>query len=62
MIMPLWPINGLPSLHEADYCMIRLFQSGVFTLQSLQSLSYTHIPLFATYMYTFLRFRVCMRS
>ena len=29
--MPLWPIYGLPSLHEADYYMIGLFQSGMFT-------------------------------
>ena len=31
-------------------------------LWSLQSLSYTHVPSFATYAYTFLRFRVHVKS
>ena len=31
MVMPLWPIYGLTTLHEADYCMNGLFQNGVFT-------------------------------
>ena len=50
------------TLHEANYCMIGLFQSGMFYLQSLQSLSYIHTPSFYTYVYTFLRFRVHVKS
>ena len=48
MIMPLWLIYGLPSLHEANYCMTRLFQSGVFTYNPLVTLMYPHLPLMCT--------------
>ena len=51
MIMSLWPIYGLPSLHKADYCMIGLFQSGVFTYDPynpLVTLMYPHLPLMCT--------------
>ena len=48
MITPLWLIYGLPSLHEADYCIIGLFQSGMFTYDPydpLVTLTYPHLPL-----------------
>ena len=51
MIMPLWLIYGLPSLHEANYCMIGLFQSGVFTYDpydALVTLTYPHLSLMYT--------------
>ena len=48
MITPPWPIYGLPSLHEANYCMIGLFQGGVLTYDPydpLVTLMYPHLPL-----------------
>ena len=51
MITPLWLIYGLPSLHEANYCMIGLFQSGVFTYDPynpLVTLTSPHLPLMYT--------------
>ena len=51
MIMPLWLIYGLPLLHEADYCMIGLFQSGMFTYDPydhLVTLTYPHFTLTCT--------------
>ena len=51
MITPLWPIYGLPLLHEANYYMIRLFQSGVFTYDPynpLVTLTYPHFTLMHT--------------
>ena len=51
MIMPLWPIYGLPLLYEADYCMIGLFQSGMFTYDPydhLVTLTYPHFTLMHT--------------
>ena len=51
MITPLWSIYGLPLLHEADYCMIGLFQSGMFTYDPynhLVTLTYPHFTLTCT--------------
>ena len=51
MITPLWLIYGLPPLHEANYCMIRLFQSGMFTYNPynhLVTLTHPHLPLMHT--------------
>ena len=44
-------ISTLPSLHKADYCLIRLFQSGMFTYDPynpLVTLMYPHFPLTLT--------------
>ena len=51
MIKPLWLIYGLPPLHEANYYMIELFQSGMFTYDPynpLVTLTYPHFPLMCT--------------
>ena len=51
MIMPLWLIYGLPLLNEANYHMIGLFQSGMFTYYSydhLVTLTYPHFALTCT--------------
>ena len=60
--MPLWLIYGLPSLHKGQLLYDQTVSEWCVYLQSLQSLSYTHVPSFATYMYTFLRFRVHVKS
>ena len=51
MIMPLWLIYVHSFMHKADYCMIRLFQSCVYTYNPydpLVTLTYPHLPLMHT--------------
>ena len=48
MIMPLWLIYRLLPLDEANYCIIGLFQSGMFTYNPydpLVTLTYPHLLL-----------------
>ena len=49
--MPLWLIYGLPPLHKVNYCMIELFQSGMFSYDPynhLVTLTYPYLPLMHT--------------
>ena len=57
MIMPLWLIYRLPLLHEANYCMTGLFQSGMFTYNPYDPLVTCTYPYFTLRPHTAARFQ-----